>query len=87
MPSTIPDWSSLVIPLDQLNVYGAVPPDAPPSRAPSLFPEHVTSVDDEVATSNVGSVTVTWSMAIFSFASITVTVYDPADKPVAVDEV
>jgi hypothetical protein len=61
-----------------------VPPVTVKSADPVLPPLHATFVPVIVPLKAVGSVIVTVSVVTLLFASVTVTVYVTADKPVAV---
>ena len=54
---------------------------------PSHAPLHVAEVADVVATSAAGSVMVTVVIAVHPLASVTISEYVPAQRPVAVDVV
>jgi hypothetical protein len=71
--------------LSQSNVNGAVPPDTVRLILPLLTPAQVAFVATAVADSaTAGSVIVTVAVLVQFLASVTVTVYGPAAKPVAV---
>jgi hypothetical protein len=71
--------------LSQSNVNGAVPPTTVRLILPLLAPAQVAFTLVAVADSaTAGSVIVTVAVLVHNFASVTVTVYGPAAKPVAV---
>ena len=73
----------MVAAFDHKYVYGDVPPATPKSIAPVLFPLHVKLVElTMLGVNTVGSVIVALAVAIHPLASVTVTVYTPANKPV-----
>jgi len=72
----------------QLYVYEPVPPVAVTTAIPSVLELHnglLLAVI--VAFNTAGSVNVTFAVVVHPFASVTVTVYEPAAKPLAVAEV
>jgi hypothetical protein len=68
-------------------VYGAVPPVGVIVAVPLFAPKQVMFVEEIVAASTAGSVTVKDCVPVQPFASVTVSVYVPAQRPVAVAEV
>lgn len=65
-----------------------MPPAGVTVAVPLLNPLHVTFVEDDIEeVSCVGWVIVTEDTDVHKLASLTVTVYVPIDKPVAVDVV
>ncbi len=74
-----------VAPLDQAKEYDVVPPVAEAVASPSLPPLQLTlSVYAVAATSTAGSVIVTEAESVQPLASVTVTLYVPAARPVTV---
>jgi hypothetical protein len=65
-------------------VYGAVPPAATAVAEPSLPSLHITFTWVVETVTEAGSRIVTFVFAVQPLASVTVTVYGPADRPVAV---
>ena len=80
VPADKPLFEAVVFPLLHKYVYGAVPPLATTAAEPVDAPLHVTFVPLQLATNNVGCVTVYEQVAVHPFASVTVAVYVPADK-------
>jgi hypothetical protein len=75
--------SSVVLPFDHIIVlYGGVPPPIVKFAAPVHFPLHNTFVPTIFAVNTVGSVIVIEAIAVQLWASVTVTVYVPAQRPV-----
>ena len=70
--------------IDQLNVWGATPPVTVTEIEPLLPPKQLTFVAEIRCWISSGCVTVTLAVAVQLFASLTVTVYVPAIKFVAV---
>ena len=68
-------------------VYGAVPPEATTAAVPVLPPKQSTGVEEVVAVSWVGSVTVVIAVVVQPLASVTVAVYVPAARAVAEEPV
>ena len=66
-------------------VYGAVPPEAVTEATPVQLPLHSTFVCDPVVVKAGGCVMLKVRVVVHPFASVTVTVYVPAQRPV-VDE-
>ena len=72
-----------VVPLIEYSYVPYPPAASVKVIVPSSTPLHVISVLDTVALNGAaGSVIVTLAVAIQLFASVTVTVYTPANKPV-----
>jgi hypothetical protein len=65
-------------------VYPGVPPEVVTEAVPVVPPLQSTGVVAVVAVTAVGCVKVTLAVVLHPFASVTVTVYDPAINPVAV---
>jgi Ni,Fe-hydrogenase III component G len=81
VPATTPDKSCELAPLLQLYVYPAVPPLTVKSIAPVDPPLQATLVTDVERFNALGCVIVALVVAVQRFASVTVTVYDPAVTP------
>jgi hypothetical protein len=88
VPAVTPVMLAVVAELLQANEYGAVPPD-PLAVAEPLFPplQLMFEFTTELATNAVGSVIVVLDVVVQLFASVTVTVYVPATRPLAVADV
>jgi hypothetical protein len=83
VPAARLDKSSLVAPLDQRYVYAVVPPLTLRLAAPVEFPKQSTFVPDiEAASAAAGCVITTEAVVEQLLASVTVTVYVPAARPV-----
>ena len=67
----------------QLYVYAGVPPVAVEEAVPVFPPPHFTGVFDTFTSSTGGCVIVVEALCEQPLASVTVSVYVPADKPVA----
>jgi hypothetical protein len=67
-------------------VYGDVPPLAETAALPSLPPKQLTFVLEEIVADKAadGSVMVTVAVVLQFLLSVTVTVYVPAESPLAV---
>ncbi len=65
-------------------MYGATPPVGESTTLPLFAPLQLISVATILDTRASGSVIVTFAVAVRLAASVTVTVYVPAAKPVAV---
>jgi len=78
-----------VVPLDHAYVYGPVPPVAEAEAEPSLAMPQLASVaeGDPAFQVKVPALIVTDPTAVHPLASVTVTVYVPADSPVSVEAV
>ena len=81
VPAESPIISSVVAVLLHSKLYGAVPPVTVKSTVPSLS-AHVASVATILAESIVGSVTSADAVVVQPLASVTVTLYVPAVKPI-----
>ena len=85
VPAATPVIDAVVAVFDHAYVYGDVPPVADAVAPPSDNPLQVMVESTcEAATNTVGSVTVDELVEVQPFASVTVTVYVPADKLLAV---
>ena len=71
----------MVVPV-QLTLYPAVPPFALTDAEPLVPPKHNALDGVLLAVNSVGSVTVTVVVAVQLFASVKVTLYVPAPRPV-----
>ena len=88
VPATNPVMLAVVAELLQAKMYGAVPPAPLAVADPLLPPLQLTFVFATVdATNAVGSVIVVLDVVVQLFASVTVTVYVPATRPLAVADV
>lgn len=65
-------------------VYPGVPPEAATFADPELPPLHNTGFTETDAVNTGGCMMVTEAVAVQLFASVTVTVYDPAMRPLPV---
>ena len=71
-------------PVDQLKLYGGVPPRGFTMIAPVLLPKQSTLVCEAIcATNRFGWVIKAVAVAVHWLASVTVTVYTPANSPLA----
>src|SRR6056297_1933595 len=88
LPAPNMPGSSTLSPFDHAYVYGAVPPNTVISILPSVPPLQLGLVNTAgvvvISKADAGSPIVTSAVAVQSFASVTVTSYVPATKPVAV---
>ena len=83
VPAVNPLISSVVAPLLQTNVYGKVPPVTVKSNEPVASPKQSTFVTAIPELRAVGSLTVVVDSTVQRVVpSVTVTVYEPATKPV-----
>jgi hypothetical protein len=82
VPAVKPVLEAVVLPFDQLKEYGVVPPAPTAVDDPLELPLQLTLILVVVALRAEGCVTVTDLVTKQAVASVTVTVYVPADKPV-----
>ena len=61
-------------------MYGAVPPETVVFAVPSQEPAQLASFEVALAVNVAGSLMVAEAVAVHPFASVTVSVYDPAHK-------